>query len=103
MTTNYSGPLRKGSPRFPDPPPGIPHVPPSRACRFRVVYWNRGLRKLEEKPRLCGLRAGVVGLDDRAPSNAARKSAMMFLDKVTEGFGYEAGYFTKPRISPRHR
>jgi hypothetical protein len=77
--------------QLPDPPPGIPHVPPVELVAF-VVYWNRGLRNWK-KSTLADFAGVSVSTIERI--ERGEKVSDEVLDKVAEGFGYETGYFTK--------
>ena len=79
---------------LPDPPPGIPHVPPVELVAF-IVHWNRGLRnwKISTLADFAGVSVSTIERIERG-----EKVSDDVIDKVAEGFGYEAGYFTLPRF-----
>ncbi len=80
--------------QLPDPPPGSAHVPPVELVAF-IVRWNRGLRNWK-KSTLADFARVSVSTVERI--ERGEKVSHDVLDKVAEGFGYEAGYFTKPRF-----
>ena len=64
--------------RLPTEPSDIPEAPPVELVAL-IVRWNCGLRQWKK-------------------STLASWVSEEALDKIALGFGYEAGYFTKPRI-----
>jgi len=79
---------------LPDPLPGIPHVPPEELVAF-VVRWNRGLRNWK-KSTLADIGGVSVSTVERV--ERGEKVSNEVLAKIAEGFGYGAGYFTRPRL-----
>lgn len=69
-------------------------MPPVELVAF-VVYWNRGLRNWK-KSTLADIAGVSVSTIERV--ERGEKVSDEALDKVAVGFGYEAGYFTKPRL-----
>jgi transcriptional regulator with XRE-family HTH domain len=65
-----------------------------RACAF-VVHWNRGLRNWK-KSTLADFAGVSVSTIERI--ERGEKVSDEVLDKVAEGLGYEAGFFTKLRF-----
>jgi transcriptional regulator with XRE-family HTH domain len=79
---------------LPDTERGISHVPPVELVAF-VVRWNRGLRNWK-KSTLADIAGVSVSTIERI--ERGEKVSDEVLDKVAGGFGYEVGYFTKPRL-----
>ncbi len=79
---------------LPDPPPDVPRVPPVELVAF-VVRWSRGLRNWKQSTL-----ADIAGVSVSSIERVERgeKVSDEVLDKVAEGFGHEAGYFTNPRL-----
>jgi transcriptional regulator with XRE-family HTH domain len=69
-------------------------VPPAELVGF-VVRWNRGLRQWK-KSTLADFASVSVSTVERV--ERGEKVSEEALDKIAQGLGYEAGYFTKPRL-----
>jgi transcriptional regulator with XRE-family HTH domain len=79
--------------KIPEGPSDTPEVPPAEFVAF-VVRWNRSLRQWK-KSTLADFARVSVSTVERV--ERGEKVSDVALDKIAEGLGYEAGYFTKPR------
>jgi transcriptional regulator with XRE-family HTH domain len=79
---------------LPTEPSDIPGVLPAELIGF-VVRWNRGLRQWK-RSTLADFASVSVSTVERV--ERGEKVSEEALDKIAQGLGYEAGYFTKPRL-----
>jgi hypothetical protein len=80
--------------QLPERPIDVPTAPPIELVAF-VVRWNRGLRQWKTTTLAGFARVSVSTVEriergERVSDNA--------LDRIAQAFGYEAGYFTAPRL-----
>jgi transcriptional regulator with XRE-family HTH domain len=80
--------------RLPTEPSDIPEAPPVELVAL-IVRWNRGLRQWK-KSTLASFACVSTSTIERV--ERGERVSEEALDKIALGFGYEAGYFTKPRI-----
>lgn len=79
---------------LPTEPSNIPEVPPAELVAF-VVRWNRGLRQWKKSTLADFARVSISTVERVERGEKVSEEA---LDKIAQGLGYEAGYFTKPRL-----
>jgi transcriptional regulator with XRE-family HTH domain len=86
--------LLKRLAELPGRPTDTPTAPPTELVAF-VVRWNRGLRqwKAATLADFAGVSVSTVERVERG-----ERVSVEALDHIAKAFGYEAGYFTVPRI-----
>src|SRR5437016_282469 len=75
-------------------PTDVPTAPPIELRAF-VVRWNRGLRHWKTTTLADFARVSVSTVERIERGDRVSDDA---LDKIAQAFGYEAGYFTTPRV-----
>lgn len=75
-------------------PADVPEVPPPELVSF-VVRWNRHLRQWK-KSTLADFAQVSVSTIERV--ERGERVGVEALDRIGKSFGYEAGYFTDPRL-----
>lgn len=79
---------------LPECPRDMPTVPPIEVVAF-VVRWNRGLRQWKTTTLADFARVSVSTVER---VERGERVSVEALDQIAQAFGYEAGYFTAPRI-----
>ncbi len=79
---------------LPERPRDTRTVPPNEVIGF-VVRWNRGLRQWKVSTLADYARVSVSTIERVERGESVSVEA---LDRIAKAFGYEAGYFTAPRI-----
>jgi transcriptional regulator with XRE-family HTH domain len=72
----------------------VPTAPPIELVAF-VVRWNRGLRQWKTTTLADFARVSLSTIERIERGEKVSDEA---LDKIAQAFGYEAGYFTTPRL-----
>jgi transcriptional regulator with XRE-family HTH domain len=80
--------------QLPQRPTDVPTSPPAEVVGF-VVRWNRGLRQWKTSTLADFARVSISTIER---VERGEKVGDESLDRIAEALGYEAGYFTRPRI-----
>jgi transcriptional regulator with XRE-family HTH domain len=80
--------------QLPERPIDVPTAPPIELVAF-VVRWNRGLRQWKTTTLADFARVSVSTVERIERGERVSDDA---LDRIAQAFGYEAGYFTAPRL-----
>ena len=80
--------------QLPERPVDVPTAPPIELVAF-VVRWNRGLRQWKTMTLADFARVSVSTVERIERGERVSDDA---LDRIAQAFGYEAGYFTMPRL-----
>ncbi len=80
--------------QLPERPVDVPATPPIELVAF-VVRWNRGLRQWKTTTLADFARVSVSTVERIERGERVSDDA---LDRIAQAFGYEAGYFTAPRL-----
>jgi transcriptional regulator with XRE-family HTH domain len=79
---------------LPEGEANVPEVPPAELVGF-VVRWNRELRQWKQSTLADFARVSVSTVERVERGERVSGEA---LDRIAQGLGYEAGYFTRPRV-----
>jgi transcriptional regulator with XRE-family HTH domain len=80
--------------QLPERPVDVPTTPPIELVAF-VVRWNRGLRQWKTTTLADFARVSVSTVERIERGERVSDDA---LDRIAQAFGYDAGYFTAPRL-----
>jgi transcriptional regulator with XRE-family HTH domain len=80
--------------QLPERPTDVPTAPPIALVAF-IVRWNRSLRQWKTNTLADFARVSVSSVER---VERGEKVTDEILDKIAQAFGYDAGYFTKPRL-----
>ena len=83
--------------QLPERPADIPTAPPIALVAV-IVRWNRSLRQWKTNTLADFARVSVSSVER---VERGEKVTDEILDKIAQAFGYDAGYFTKPRVPLR--
>jgi transcriptional regulator with XRE-family HTH domain len=80
--------------QLPERPVDVPTTPPIELVAF-VVRWNRGLRQWKTTTLADFARVSISTVERIERGERVSDDA---LDRIAQAFGYDAGYFTAPRL-----